>query len=91
MIIMKSKIKTWTQNKKILKWTFNSFIALVLGLSIITNITYLPQYFYLKNHNDRTYRVQIIAIDDSKLNDLKVIDINYETSYSLCFLSNYGK
>lgn len=53
------------KNKKIWKWTIWNLVLVILGVSIIVNITYLPKYFILKNRSDHTLNIDITAYNNS--------------------------
>lgn len=57
-----NKNKNQTKNKQIWRWITNSLFLILLGTSIIINITFLPKYFTLKNYQN-TKESQIININ----------------------------
>ncbi len=57
--------KTELKHKKIWKWTIWNLVLVLLGASIIVNITYLPKYFILKNRSDHTLNIDITAYNNS--------------------------
>lgn len=72
-------------NKNFIKWCKNSSLILVLGISIVLNIIYLPKYF--NNHSNTNQQITTINIKAYNATDKNVGAIAINT---FTYITNFN-